>query len=188
MGIDLSAHYWLYPETEHPSQYCVYGVCASESIVDVLTGETQILRTDILYDGGQSINGEIDMGQAIGAFVMGMGFWLHEKVRYDPISGECLTTGTWEYKVPLSKDIPVDLRITFLQNHPNPMGVLGSKCIGEPPLCLTPSIAFAVKRAIEAARQEIQMKNQSYFALNSPATVEEIQKLCLVDYTQFTLN
>jgi xanthine dehydrogenase molybdopterin-binding subunit B len=35
----------------------------SEAIVDVLTGETQILRTDILYDGGQSLNASIDIGQ-----------------------------------------------------------------------------------------------------------------------------
>jgi xanthine dehydrogenase molybdopterin-binding subunit B len=50
----------------------VYGAGVSEAIVDVLTGETQILRTDILYDGGQSLNPSIDIGQAEGAFVMGL--------------------------------------------------------------------------------------------------------------------
>ena len=44
---------------------------------------------------------------------MGMGFWLTEKVRYDPVSGQNLANGTWEYKVPLTKDIPIDFRITF---------------------------------------------------------------------------
>jgi xanthine dehydrogenase/oxidase len=133
------------------------------------------------------LNGEIDIGQAEGAFVMGMGFWLMEKVRYDPSTGVCLTNGTWEYKPPTTKDIPVDFRVTFLDQTPNPgVGVLGSKCIGEPPLCLSPCVAFAVKRAIEAARYEIG--NQHFFALNSPATVEAIQQLCLVDYKQFMLG
>ncbi len=55
MGVDLSARYWLYPQTKDPFEYCVYGAACSEAIVDVLTGETQILRTDILYDGGQRL-------------------------------------------------------------------------------------------------------------------------------------
>lgn len=67
VGVDLSARYWLYPNTETPFQYCVYGVAVSEAIVDVLSGETQILRTDILYDGGQSMNPDIDIGQAEGS-------------------------------------------------------------------------------------------------------------------------
>ena len=116
---------------------------------------------------------------------MGLGYWLYEKVRYDPETGKCLSNGTWEYKVPTTKDIPADFRITFLKNNPNPLGVLGSKCIGEPPLCLSPCIAFAVKRAIEAARQEIG--KDDFFPLNSPATVESIQQLCLVDCSQFKL-
>jgi hypothetical protein len=32
--------------------------------VDTLTGETTILRTDILYDCGKSLNPAIDLGQA----------------------------------------------------------------------------------------------------------------------------
>jgi hypothetical protein len=30
---------------------------------------------------------------------MGMGFWLFEDIKYDPVSGKNLTRGTWEYKV-----------------------------------------------------------------------------------------
>ncbi|RMZ95764.1 indole-3-acetaldehyde oxidase-like [Brachionus plicatilis] len=97
-----------------------------------------------------------------------------------------LTDGTWEYKPPTTKDIPIDFRINFVNNNPNPVGVLGSKAIGEPPLCLTPSVAFAVKRAIEAARKELTGDEQ-YFALNSPATVDSIQQLCSIDFKQFKL-
>ena len=114
---------------------------------------------------------------------MGLGFWLFEKLSFDPITGKCLSNGTWEYKPPTTKDIPQDFRITFLNNNPNPLGVLGSKCIGEPPLCLSLSAMFAVKRAIEAARSEIS--SDQFFVLNSPATVEYVQRACLVDISQF---
>lgn len=52
-GIDLSARYWTNPKTKTPFAYECYGAAVSEAFVDVLTGESQILRTDILYDGGQ---------------------------------------------------------------------------------------------------------------------------------------
>ena len=54
MGVDLCARYWIFPTTETPLAYEVYGAAVSEAIVDVLTGETQILRTDILYDCGRT--------------------------------------------------------------------------------------------------------------------------------------
>jgi xanthine dehydrogenase/oxidase len=117
---------------------------------------------------------------------MGLGFWLFEKLSYDPDTGRLLSNGTWEYKPPTTKDIPQDFRITFLNNNPNPLGVLGAKCVGEPPLCLSLSAMFAVKRAIEAARSEI--KGDRFFVLNSPATVEYVQRSCLVDLTQFKLS
>jgi xanthine dehydrogenase/oxidase len=77
------------------------------------------------------MNPLIDMGQSQGAFVMGLGYYLQEKLEYDPTTGENLTAGTWEYHPPTSKDIPVDFRISFLKDTPNPLGVLGAK--GEGP-------------------------------------------------------
>jgi xanthine dehydrogenase/oxidase len=52
-SIDLRAYYYITPKTPKPEAYFVYAAAVSEAIVDVLTGETQILRTDILYDGGK---------------------------------------------------------------------------------------------------------------------------------------
>lgn len=44
-----------------------------------------------------SMNPEIDIGQCEGAFVMGLGYFLHEEIKYDQKTGRQLTDGTWVY-------------------------------------------------------------------------------------------
>ncbi|XP_065894835.1 uncharacterized protein [Dysidea avara] len=184
-GIDLSAKAWVTMKSDDDFAYMSYGANCTEVEIDVLTGEVEVLRSDILFDCGQSINPEVDIGQIEGAYVMGLGYWLTEKCAYNENSGELLTFNTWEYKPPQCKDIPVDFRVELLKNAPNPVGVLGSKAIGEPPMCTSCSVLFAVKKAIVAARKEIE--NKDFFPLNGPATVEDIQQQCMVSPSQFTL-
>jgi len=184
-GIDLSARFWTDPKQKTPLIYYSYGATIAEVDFDVLTGEHQLTRVDILFDCGESTNPALDVGQVEGAFVMGLGYWLTEQCRYDPDTGALVTDSTWEYKPPSSKDIPVDFRVNFVKKNPNPRGVLGAKACGEPPMCMSCSALFALKRAIESARRDTGVDN--FFPLHGPATVEACQLLCLNNMTQFVL-
>nr|XP_053657006.1 probable aldehyde oxidase gad-3 [Cherax quadricarinatus] len=86
-----------------------------------------VRRVDIIEDCGRSMNPYIDIGQVEGAFIMGLGLYTSEIVKYDTNTGQKLSNSTWEYKPPTALDIPVDLRVTLLPNASNPHGVLGSK-------------------------------------------------------------
>ncbi|RQM23164.1 hypothetical protein B5M09_005323 [Aphanomyces astaci] len=137
--------------------------------VDILTGEVNVLRTDIMYDCGKSFNPVIDIGQIEGAFVMALGLFFQESVEYDA-AGRLLTSGTWEYKVPSHKDIPEVLNVTLLDKSDNPRGVMSSKAVGEPPFQLVNSVYFALKNALQHSRLERNVTE--FFQLDMPATVD----------------
>lgn len=65
-GINLQASYMTSP-SDNLQDYTVYGVCAAEVELDVLTGNHQLRRVDLLEDTGISISPDIDVGQ-VGAF------------------------------------------------------------------------------------------------------------------------
>lgn len=94
--------------------------------MDILTGQHQVTRVDLIEDTGTSLSPNIDIGQVEGAFIMGLGYYTSEKLIFDK-NGKMLTNNTWTYKPPGVKDIPVDFRVKFPKNKPNPIGVLQSK-------------------------------------------------------------
>ena len=63
-----------------PFFYFAYGAAVSEVAVDTLTGETQLLRVDILHDAGASLNPAIDLGQIEGGFLQGVGWLTSEEL------------------------------------------------------------------------------------------------------------
>jgi xanthine dehydrogenase/oxidase len=63
-GIDLQASY-MFSGTEGVKPYDIYGVVVMELEVDILTGNHDIRRVDLLEDTGRSISPEIDVGQVL---------------------------------------------------------------------------------------------------------------------------
>eukprot|EP01018_Ginkgo_biloba_P033816 Gb_38124 [translate_table: standard] len=174
IGIDLQARGRVYPGPgpNGPFQYVSFGAGLTEAEVDILTGETRLLRADVLLDCGKSLNPAVDIGQVQGAFVQGLGYHLSEQYIYDKQTGKLITDGTWEYKPPSSKDIPIIFNATLLPNSTNPYGVLRSKFSGEPPYGTACGALFAVRQAIAAGR--LGWGQNKWCSLKSPATVEEV--------------
>ncbi|GBP91387.1 Xanthine dehydrogenase [Eumeta japonica] len=158
-GVDLQDTYMAVPVKEI-KPYDVYGVVILELELDVLTGNHEVLRVDLLEDTGRSLSPEIDVGQIEGAFIMGLGYWTYERLIYDEVTGELLTDRTWTYKPPGIKDIPRDMRIYFRRNTKNEFGVLQSKATGEPALCLAVVVTHALREAAQAARLDVGLPDQ----------------------------
>ncbi|XP_055877784.1 uncharacterized protein LOC106061888 isoform X2 [Biomphalaria glabrata] len=155
--------------------YFTYMTGVVETEVDVLTGEHQVRRVDIMADFGESMNPTVDIGQIEGSFVMGLGAYLTEEVLYDKVSGVVLNDGTWEYKPPTTKDIPIDWRIHLLPDAPNANGILSSKAVGEPPIGLAVGALLAIKSSLESVREELNGQ-KNFLPVEAPFTVEKIQQ------------
>ncbi|NJL29972.1 MAG: molybdopterin-dependent oxidoreductase [Thermoanaerobaculia bacterium] len=180
-----------------PFFYYTYAVAASEVEIDVLTGEHTILRSDILFDVGRSLNPLLDVGQIEGGFVQGIGYLTLEELlmatdseapRPGIPAGAITSYGTWDYKPPGSKSIPLDLRVKIV-DHPDSehrlkgprlksAAVKRSKGIGEPPLVLGNTVFFAIRAAIAAYRRE--SGDHEFFRFDAPATIARIQQACRV--------
>ncbi len=85
--------------TGRPFLYYAYGAAVSEAAIDLTTGETKILRVDILHDCGASLNPAIDMGQIEGGFIQGMGWLTSEELVFDD-AGRLRTHAPSTYKIP----------------------------------------------------------------------------------------
>ena len=141
----------------------------SEVIIDTLTGESRVLRTDILHDVGHSINASIDRGQIEGGFVQGMGWLTTEELKWDN-HGRLLTDGPATYKIPAIADAPDTFNVSlWSKDCIDESAVLGSKAVGEPPLMLAISVWSAIRDAITAAGN-----GRRFPQLNAPATPEEV--------------
>ncbi|GLV36466.1 Aldehyde oxidase 2 [Carabus blaptoides fortunei] len=121
-----------------------------------------------------------------GAFVMGLGYYTCENLIYDE-NGACLTNNTWTYKIPGVKDIPADFRVKFRQDSTNPDGVLNSKVLAEPPLCLAVSIPLAIRRALASARADADPNAERFVPFVGPTTVEFTYQNAKNYYKQYSL-
>ncbi|XP_071107754.1 xanthine dehydrogenase-like [Haliotis cracherodii] len=188
-GTDLSAkHKWVPKKHDGPGMfhYFSYSAAVTEVELDVLTGESQIRRVDILFDCGESLNPTIDIGQIEGAYLMGVGGFMFEELKYDAETGGVLNDGTWEYKPPLAKDVPIDWRVKLLAEAHNPLGIRGSKASGEPPIALSSGVYYSLKQAMEAASLDVTGSGDFQKSV-APLTVERLRLGCGFNIDKMTL-
>ena len=152
-----------------PFFYFAYGAAVSEVVVDTLTGEWKLLRTDILHDAGRSLNPAIDIGQIEGAFIQGMGWLTTEELVWHPASGKLTTHAPSTYKIPTANDCPPVFNVKLFEGENVEDSIHRSKAVGEPPLLLPFSVFFAIRDAVSAAGG-----NRIDPPLTAPATSEAI--------------
>jgi xanthine dehydrogenase large subunit len=156
--------------TGHPFYYFAYGAAVCEVVVDTLTGETRLLRADLLHDAGRSLNPALDIGQVEGAFIQGLGWLTSEELVWHPQSGALLTHAPSTYKIPTAQDAPPVFN-TRLFGADNPQdSIHRSKAVGEPPLLLGFAAFLAIRDAISAAGG-----HRHHPPLRAPATPEAVQ-------------
>ncbi len=149
-----------------PFFYFAYGAAVTEVVIDTLTGENRILRTDILHDAGSSLNPAIDIGQIEGGYVQGAGWLTTEELVWDD-KGALKTHAPSTYKIPGCSDRP-DIFNVALWDQPNPaQTIYRSKAVGEPPLMLGISAFMALSDAVNAC-------GTRYGDLQTPATAEQV--------------
>jgi len=164
----------------NPFYYYAYGMAVSEVEMDVLTGESKLLRSDILHDVGDSLNEEIDIGQIEGGFIQGVGWVTTEEIKWDN-NGRLLTHSPDTYKIPTVNDIPAVFNVELLSGQPNQGTIRKSKAVGEPPLMLAFSVWLAIKDAVSAVGNH---EFEPAFSLPATAevvllSIEEIKKKAL---------
>ncbi len=168
-------HYDKTTLTGRPFYYFAYGAACTQVAIDTLTGESRVLKVDILHDVGRSINPAIDIGQIEGGFIQGMGWLTTEQLVWND-KGLLTTHAPSTYKIPTAGDVPAHFKVA-LWPDPNPEdNVFGSKAVGEPPFMLALSVYEALRDAIAQARSSstVTRANGHAVRLTAPATAENV--------------
>jgi xanthine dehydrogenase large subunit len=152
-----------------PFFYFAYGAAVSEVAIDTLTGETQLLRVDILHDVGTSLNTAIDLGQIEGGFLQGAGWLTSEELWWNG-RGELQTHAPSTYKIPTARDWPMQATVRLFEGKPNREDTIyRSKAVGEPPLMLAISVFHAIRDAVASLGPPGSLPD-----LAAPATPEAV--------------
>jgi xanthine dehydrogenase large subunit len=160
-------HYDKTTLTGRPFYYFAYGAACSEVAIDTLTGESRVLKVDILHDVGNSINPAIDIGQIEGGFIQGVGWLTTEQLVWND-KGYLATHAPSTYKIPATGDVPAHFKVELWPEANREDNVFGSKAVGEPPFMLGISVYEAIKDAVASARDGRTV------VLHAPATAESV--------------
>ena len=149
-----------------PFFYFAQGAAVTEVVIDTLTGENRILRTDILHDCGASLNPAIDIGQIEGGYVQGAGWLTTEELVWTE-EGRLATHAPSTYKIPACSDRPRIFNVALWDGPNREDTIYRSKAVGEPPLMLGLSAWLALSDACAAC-------GPNYPALDPPSTAERV--------------
>ncbi len=133
----------------HPFAYHVYGTSLWEATIDCLRGTYVFDRAVMVHDFGNSMNPDIDRGQAEGGMIQGMGWMTMEELLFDR-KGQLLSDNLSTYKVPDIYSVPKKLECHALETTGPGVAILRSKAVGEPPLMYGIGAFFALQNAIRA--------------------------------------
>ncbi|EAT12215.1 xanthine dehydrogenase molybdopterin binding subunit [Bermanella marisrubri] len=169
-------HYNREKADGRPFFYYAIGAACSEVEIDTLTGEYDVLSTNIIHDVGQSLNPAIDIGQIEGGFIQGMGWLTTEELNWDG-HGRVTSNGPANYKIPTTMDMPKEFNVKLFDRINEEQTIYNSKAVGEPPLMLGMAVWLALR---DAAASVADYKVNP--PLNAPATPEQV--LRAVQYCQ----
>ncbi|CAN4119107.1 unnamed protein product [Withania somnifera] len=157
-SVNLAANSYYVPESGSRS-YLNFGAAVSER----------------LSFCSQSLNPAVDMGQIEGAFVLGIGFFMHEEYLTNE-GGLMVSDSTWTYKIPTIDTIPQNFSVHLVNSGHHKKRVLSSKASGEPPLLLAASAHCAARAALDGSVSE--------FYLDVPAILPVVKTLCGLYYVE----
>ena len=132
-----------------------------------MTGESKVLRCDIVHDVGHSLNPALDRGQIEGGFMQGLGWLTSEELVFDA-QGRLRTHAPSSYKIPVASDVPDVFNVTLWQEPNDEATIYRSKGVGEPPVLLAVSVFCALMDAIGS------LAPAKPVTLDAPATPEAI--------------
>jgi xanthine dehydrogenase large subunit len=147
-------------EKGSPFAYHSYGTAITTVTLDCVRGTYVVDAVRIVHDFGSSINEGIDRGQIEGALMQGIGLMSIEELTLYP-DGSLKTNSLASYKIPDIYTAPGEVEIVPLGLEGPPRAILGSKAVGEPPLCYGISTYFAVQDAMKAFNPECTIRYEA---------------------------
>ncbi len=139
-----------------PPAFYEFSCAACEVEVDRDTGELLIVKYVSVADIGKALNPAQVESQDEGAVIMGLGHTLMERLILDE-RGRVMNLGALDYRVPTTKDMPLELHSVLVENGDGP-GPYGSKGAGEGGLfAVAPAVAAAVAQATGAVIRDLPL-------------------------------
>ena len=133
----------------------------AEVEVDTKTGYVKVLKMYDVHDIGYPINPASVHGQIEGSIVMGVGYTLHENLRFK--EGRVVNPSFSKYRIPRSTEM-IPIESIFIETN-DPQGPFGAKGMGESSLLPTAAaIANAIHDAVGVQIKDLPITPQKVLA------------------------